>query len=303
MDEIRKNLWEVLQSFWEHEGLITALTGSGEIIFNVLVIIALSYFVLRLRQKVIKRIFSLTKLDRKKEQTLSSVLMSLTRYVIYTVAILMILMAFDVQLGPVLAGAGIAGLAVGFGAQNLIKDIITGFFIMFEDQFHVGDYVEINGQFAGTVEELGLRMTAIREWGGQLNYISNSQIVRIKNFNRQHMRTITSITVPYEQDYEEVEQAIHNVCQIMIQSHREHFIEQDGKMIEPPQLYGITDLENGALGAKYTITALVKDESYWIVSKEIRRLLLQELKGKNIHISYPRRIYSQYAPLDDNHHS
>lgn len=94
--------------------------------------------------KVIHRIFEITRMDEKKEATLASLLLSLTRYAISIIAFLMILRAFELDIGPILAAAGILGLAVGFGAQNLVKDVIYGFFIIFEDQMHVGDYVSIN---------------------------------------------------------------------------------------------------------------------------------------------------------------
>ncbi len=103
-------------------------------------------------------------------------------YAIYFVAGVMILETLSVDVRGLLAGAGIVGLAVGFGAQNLVKDIITGFFIIFEDQFSVGDYVRV-GTFEGTVEEIGLRTTKIKSWTGEINILPNGSIVEVTNFS------------------------------------------------------------------------------------------------------------------------
>lgn len=267
--------------------------------FEIAVIIIIALILLKLRKAAIKKLFNMTKWDEKKEQTLSSVLMSTSKYIISVIAALMILSELGAEIGPILAGAGIVGLAVGFGAQNLVKDIITGFFIMFEDQFHVGDYVEINGEITGTVEELGLRMTKIREWGGHVNYIGNSSIQRVKNYNREKMRALISVIIPYEEDHKKVKQVIDQLCKEMSETHKEHFVQdQEGNIAEPPQLYGIVDIEKNQLGAKYTIIGLAKDTSYFFICKEIRRLILEKFNENNIRIAYPKRIYENTLPID-----
>jgi small-conductance mechanosensitive channel len=116
----------------------------GTMALEALFILFLAWIAMRVRSKVIHRIFEITRIDEKKEATLASLLLSLTRYAISIIAFLMILRAFELDIGPILAAAGILGLAIGFGAQNLVKDVIYGFFIIFEDQMHVGDYVSIN---------------------------------------------------------------------------------------------------------------------------------------------------------------
>ncbi|MGD0622404.1 MAG: mechanosensitive ion channel domain-containing protein [Thermacetogeniaceae bacterium] len=116
--------------------------------------------------------------NERRIKTLRGVIQSLLRYTLYFVGAIMILSELNVDTRSILAGAGIIGLAVGIGAQNLVRDVVTGFFILFEDQFAVGDYVTIAG-VTGTVEDMGLRVTKIREATGELNIISNGEIKQV----------------------------------------------------------------------------------------------------------------------------
>ena len=259
---------------------------------HLLLIIVLTWLTLRLRKIIVSRIFGFTRLDAKQRKTLESLLMSLTRYAVFIIAILTGLSTLGVNIGPIIAGAGVVGLAVGFGAQSLVKDLITGFFIIFEDQFSVGDYVSINGgQIRGTVVSVGLRATKIRTWAQHVVVIQNSEIRISENYNRERMRAIINITVAYETDPADVEAAV-NRLSARLQREMPHLFlrNEEGEIIEPPQLYGITDVENQALGAKYTVVSLVNDQHYWTACKELRKALLYELKAYGIQVAYPRRI-------------
>jgi len=275
---------------WEFWSSLTGLLLNKS--FMIVFIIGLTWLALKVRQLLINRVFRIARLEEKQRKTLESLLMSFTRYVLFILAFMMCLSNLGLEVGPIIAGAGVIGLAVGFGAQTLVKDLITGFFIIFEDQFSVGDYVSINnGQINGTVVSVGLRATKIRTWAQHVVVIQNSEIRISQNFNRERMRAIVNITVPYERDPAEIEFAVQTVSSQMVQEWPQLFLKDDkGEPVEPPQLYGITDVENNALGAKYTITSLVKDEHYWTACKEIRKALVRELRGKGIQISYPRRI-------------
>ncbi|MBO8138175.1 MAG: mechanosensitive ion channel family protein [Desulfotomaculum sp.] len=264
-----------------------------EKIIVVLVIIFISCVLMKLRVKVIDRIFEVTKLDERKERSLASLLMSLTRYVIYIIAILLILKQF-VDITPIIAGAGMAGLAIGFGAQSLVKDVITGFFVMFEDQFHVGDFVQINGEVTGTVEEIGLRMTTIREWSGKKFYIPNSEIRTVRNYNRRELRAIVSVTFPYEEDPAKIRELLEDVCRQVEHDFRDEFLQDSrGNLIEPPQVYGVTDINENEKGGEFTIIAKTKPESLWTVEKMLREYIWRSSYQRGIKIAYPRRVYQQ----------
>lgn len=282
---------------WDYWKEILELLMDKSIV--ILLIIGATWLALKLRKILIMRVFAITRLDAKQRKTLESLLLSFTRYVIVIIAFLMGLSNVGVEVGPIIAGAGILGLAIGFGAQTLVKDLITGFFIIFEDQFSVGDYVTINnGEINGTVVSVGLRATKIRTWAQHVVVIQNSEIRVSQNYNRERMRAIVDITVPYETDPADVEKAVHAVSSRMVGEMPHLFLTDDtGEVIEPPQLYGITDVENKALGAKYTIVALVKDVHYFTAGKEMRKALVEELKEAGIHIAYPRIVANREAAL------
>ncbi|MTI80238.1 MAG: mechanosensitive ion channel family protein [Firmicutes bacterium] len=263
-------------------------------IIVALFILFISYILMRLRIKVIDRIFEVTKMDHNKERSMASMLMSLTRYIIYIIAVLLMLRQFDVDITPIIAGAGVLGLAIGFGAQSLVKDVITGFFIMFEDQFHVGDFVQINGEVTGTIEEIGLRMTTIREWSGKKFYIPNSEIRTVRNYNREELRAIVTVTFPYDEDPVKIRELLEDVCHQIEHDFRDQFLQdRQGNLIEPPQVYGVSDIDQNEKGGQFTIIAKTKPEALWTVEKMLKEYIWRNSYEKGIKIAYPRRIFQQ----------
>lgn len=262
----------------------------------ILLILLLGYFFMHIRYKLIKQVFSVTKLDINKEKSLESLLMSLTRYTIYIISFLLILRQF-IDITPIIAGAGIVGVAVGFGAQSLVKDVITGFFVMFEDQYHVGDFVEINNAVTGTVEEIGLRLTTVREWSGKKFYIANSEIRTVRNYNRQELRAIVTATFPFDEDPTVIRQMLEEVCAQIERDYRDEFLaDSNGNLIEPPQVYGVTDINENDKGGTFTIIGKTKPGSIWLVEKMMREYIWMHSCQRGIKIAYPRRIYQ---PVDN----
>lgn len=260
----------------------------------ITIIIALMVLALRIRTKIITRAFRVTGLEESKKQSLVSMLMSFTRYTIYFIAIMVILRQF-VDITPLIAGAGVLGLAIGFGAQSLVKDVITGFFIMFEDQFHVGDFVEINGEATGAVEDIGLRMTTIREWSGKKFYIHNSEIRTVRNYNRRELRAIVSATFPYEEDPVEIRRLLEEVCRQVERDFHEDFLKDaEGNMIEPPQVLGVTDIDKNDKGGSFTIIAKTYPASLWKIERAIREYIWQNSYRRGIKIAYPRRVFMEH---------
>ena len=139
------------------------------------------------------------KMEDKKASTLAIILKSIAKYLLYFIGIVPILEIFGINPSSILATAGIGGLAIGFGAQNLVKDVITGFFILFEDQYAVGDYIK-TGEFDGIVEEIGLRVTKIRAFSGELYIIPNGNIQSVTNKCRGAMRAWVNVSIAYEED-------------------------------------------------------------------------------------------------------
>lgn len=127
--------------------------------------------------------------------------------------------------GKILAGAGVAGIVIGFGAQSLIKDIVAGIFLIYERQLHKGDYVTVNNLFNGTVEEIGLRSLQIREWSGKLLTISNGEVRQIENYNINYMRITESLLVSFKEDPERVYRVLEEACDMLNQELRDSLKE------------------------------------------------------------------------------
>lgn len=174
-------------------------------------------------------------LEEKRARTLSALLKSILRYSVYFIGAVLLLQEFQIDTTSIIAGAGIIGLAVGVGAQSLVKDFVTGFFIILEDQYAVGDYI-VSGDMAGTVEEIGFRITKLRDFNGVLHIIPNSAISRISNYTRGHMQAVINIPVAYAADIGQVLAILETVC-------RE--VATMPAVLEGPKVVGVVDLRPG----------------------------------------------------------
>lgn len=174
-------------------------------------------------------------LEEKRARTLRALLKTILRYTVYFIAVLMLLQLFQIDTTSIIAGAGIIGLALGVGAQSLVKDFITGFFIIIEDQYAVGDYI-VSGDMAGTVEEMGFRVTKLRDVNGALHIIPNSAIARISNYTRGHLQAVINIPVSYQADIDQVLKLLETACRETAQL---------PEILEGPTVLGVVDLAPG----------------------------------------------------------
>lgn len=218
-------------------------------------------------------------LEERRAKTLSGLLSSILRYGVYFVAGVMVLDSFGVRTASILAGAGIIGLAVGFGAQNLVRDIITGFFIIFEDQYSVGDFVSTAG-VTGTVENVGLRTTRIREWTGQLHIIPNGEIGKVTNFNTGKMAAVVLMNIAYEED---IDQATAVLTEEGLRARADL-----PQIIEDPVVHGVTEL--GSSEVVLRVVAFTVPGEQWSTERELRKRFKQALDRAGIEIPYPRRV-------------
>ena len=186
---------------------------------------------------------------------------------------------FNVNTTSILATAGIGGIAIGFGAQSLVKDIITGFFIFFEDQYSVGDLVQI-GVFQGNVEELGLRVTKLRDFSGELHIIPNSNIQIVTNKTRGPMRALVKISIAYEENINHVVSILEKVCEEIKQANE--------SILEGPSVLAVSNL--GEYGVDITIVAKTNPGEQWAAEREIRKSVKEAFDRENIEIPYPKRI-------------
>jgi moderate conductance mechanosensitive channel len=248
---------------------------------QLLFILVLTFIALRLLGKMVDHLFSLSHMQNNKAHTLRKLIKSVLHYALYFISILTILTNLGFDPMPVLAGAGIFGLAIGFGAQNLVRDVITGFFLIFEGQLEVGDVVQINGQIQGTVEEVGLRVTKIREFNQRLHYLANGNITQVTNYNREKMRAIVTVTVPYEANFDQVNQALAEVCDQIAQKYSDSLIEQ-------PEVMEVTQMDQ--TGVQFTITALSQPKAYYALEREIRKEAILTLYRYGISVAYPKSV-------------
>ncbi|MDR4329593.1 mechanosensitive ion channel family protein [Bacillus pseudomycoides] len=205
------------------------------------------------------------------EQTIQSVIRSIFRYGILISLVIYLISQF-VDIKGILAGAGIAGVVVGFAAQQLLKDVILGFARLTDKEFRVGDFVTFNGTSSGTIEEISIRFMQIREWSGKLLTIPHGEIRTIQNFNKGRMRVIERITVSYHEDPTRIKELLEKVSVICNEKLDQSLYRIEDEAVEPFQYIGITDLNPNLkyVGYEFCIVGLVKPEEYFETSRQVR---------------------------------
>jgi small conductance mechanosensitive channel len=216
---------------------------------------------------------------QKRTQTLGSILRYVLIITILIVGIMIILKEVGIAIGPLLAAAGIVGLAVGFGAQSLVKDVITGFFILLEDQIRVGDVVQVAGK-TGIVEKINMRTTMLRDLAGNAHYVPNGAIDAVTNMTKEYSRYVFEIGVAYREDVDEV-------IEVMKQVDEELRNDPNYKddILEPLEVFGLDQFGNSALIIKARTTT--KPIRQWAVGREFNRRLKKTFDQKNIEIPFP----------------
>ncbi|MFI8576937.1 mechanosensitive ion channel family protein [Rossellomorea aquimaris] len=265
--------------------------GSGAI--KIVAIMIFTYIALRLGRSAIRNVFrvrsrSPLKFTERRETTLSKLLENVLTYVIYFISLMTILSTLDIDVKGLIAGAGIVGLAVGFGAQNLVRDIITGFFIIFEDQFSVGDYVRI-GSAEGTVEEIGLRTTKIKSWTGELHIFPNGNITEVTNFSIHNSIAVVDVSIAYEENIEEAEKVMQELLLALPQKYED--------LVNPPELLGVQTL--GASDVVIRIVAETVPMRHWYMARMIRKEVKLCLDEHGIEIPFPRMVMYSRQDQED----
>ncbi|MWC29096.1 mechanosensitive ion channel family protein [Paenibacillus sp. MMS18-CY102] len=214
--------------------------------------------------------------------TVGKLLKNVSSYLIYFVGALLILAEFHVNLAPLLAGAGVLSLAIGFGAQSLVKDIITGFFIILEDQFAVGDVVQ-TGQFKGTVEMIGLRTTRIKSWTGELHIIPNGMINEVTNFSMNNSLAVVDVAIAYEED---VERAL-EIMKRTVEGEAKHL----ENTVSTPEVLGIQLLGPSQVTLRVIVECLPNTQIG--VARELNAAIKKAFDANQIDIPYPRMVTYQ----------
>jgi small conductance mechanosensitive channel len=256
----------------------------------VMVIIA-STVILRTAYYVIDKIFSISPEEARawrkrialgdKGKTIAPLLKNVLKYCTIFVAGIAVLRVLGVDPTPIIAGAGVVGLAVGFGAQTLVKDVISGFFLLFEGLIAVGDVINF-GNSAGVVEEVGLRVTKYRTFSGELWVIPNGEIRAFGNSNRQWMRAVVVVGVTYEQDISKAMRVLDEVGKAWAEERRDI-------VLEPPQVQGILSFDESAITLRLAIK--VKPSQQGGAELELRRRIKEAFDREGVDIPLPRRVF------------
>lgn len=229
--------------------------------------------------KAIKKTTAKFGRDGRRIHNVTAILRSAIKYTAYFVAGLMILESLGIDTKALLAGAGIAGLAVGFGAQSLVKDVVTGLFLLLEDQFAVGDHVQMAG-VEGIVEGVGIRVTQVRDFSGALHTIPNGSISTTTNWSRGNMRAMVEVSIAYEEDVNKAIAVLKEMCEAM---------GKDLSSIrEGPNVLGVSRLGESDVGI--LLLAKVTPGEQWAVERELRKRAKEALEAAGIEIPYPRRV-------------
>jgi small-conductance mechanosensitive channel len=211
----------------------------------------------------------------QRARTVGSVLRSTANIVVGTIMALMVLSEFDVNVGPLIASAGVVGIALGFGAQSLVKDFISGVFLLVEDQFGVGDVVDLGSGATGTVEEVQLRVTQVRAFDGTLWYVRNGEILRAGNMTQQWSRAVAEVRVPLDADVGVVRAALGRAADAV-----QADPELSPLLLEAPSVRGVDAVND--ITMSFTLHAQTRPGDQWEVSRELRRLAQAELRGAGV---------------------
>ncbi|MCT2536416.1 mechanosensitive ion channel family protein [Aquibacillus koreensis] len=262
------------------------------VFFRIVLIILLASLIVKVGTKLISRIFRKRdkgpfRITERRENTLKKLVQNTLSYVVYFTAFLMVLDTLTIPIGALLAGAGVAGLAIGFGTQNLVRDIITGFFIIFEDQFSVGDYVRTSG-VEGIVEEIGLRTTKVMSWTGELHIIPNGNVTQVTNFSIHNSIAVVDLNVPYESDIAKVEKII---GELLLE-----LPEQYEQLKAVPEMLGVQMLETSHVVLR--VIAEVNPMEHWAMARILRKEIKGRLEERGIDIPLPRLV--MYSREDGN---
>jgi moderate conductance mechanosensitive channel len=210
---------------------------------------------------------------RQRAEAIGSVLRSFVTAIVFSIAFLMILDLFGFDLAPVLTSLGIAGVALGFGAQTLVKDLIAGLFMLLEDQYGVGDVID-TGEAVGVVESVGLRTVTVRDARGVLWYVRNGEIVRIGNKSQGWAQIMIDVPVGFGS----IDEAT-RVLRQAVESYSED-PAHEGEFIEAPTLLGVEEIS--ADGAVIRITCKTQSDKQWAVQRELRRRIADTLEASGI---------------------
>lgn len=260
--------------------------GLGSLLLKILLILVLTALAIRLidggTRRWTQRVQSLPASHprRQRTETISNLISSTARYVLWPVALIMVLSELRIDVGALIATAGIAGLAVGFGAQTLVKDVISGIFLLFDDSIHVGDHVAV-GTERGTVEEIGVRLIRVRKLDGEVLMVPAGELRIFGNRSIRFVRALVTVNIDYEQDVQSVLAVMRRVAHEWAEDYRPHLLEDE------PTVQAITAFD--ASGAQARIMIQMRPDEQWEAERDLRRRLKEAFDEAGVVLSVPHQ--------------
>ena len=281
LDMLSNIIRNITPWFFDHGIKIVAI-----VIIAFLVRKFVGIFIEKIIRKIIISDHFLTKeAEKKREDTLIRIFTVSLGILVWLLAFLMIFQEMGVAIGPLLAAAGIAGLAFGFGGQYLIRDLISGLFIIMENQYRIGDVVCFDGT-CGLVEDISMRMTTLRDLDGIVHHVPHGEIKRVSNLSKQFARVNLNIGIAYNSDLERVISVVNRVGEELANDPAwREFI------IKPPQFLRVDDFGDSAIIIK--ILGETKPLKQWDVTGELRKRLKIAFDREGIEIPFPQRVVHQ----------
>jgi small conductance mechanosensitive channel len=296
------------QKDWSHLGKVAA-AKSGTLVALVVIGLVLQFVFRRLIDRLVRRAeegvlpdrLSQATLGRNVEQpppgstrrvqrakTMGTLLKSITSGVIVAVIFTMMLSAVGLNIGPVLASACILGVALGFGSQTLVKDFLSGIFLIFEDQYGVGDVVDLGDSLSGTVEAVSLRVTRLRDTNGTVWYVRNGELLRVGNMSQNWARTVLDVQVSAREDLVRVRRVLSEVSDDLWKDD-----EFEGVIIEQPEVWGIEAITPDAVTMRVTLKTAPMEQ--WRVARVLRERIKSRFDHEGIQAPYPTSVVMNRA--------
>jgi small conductance mechanosensitive channel len=274
MDSIKTFLFDTFVEL----GFLETISKLFSTLIMVILYILIGVLAIFIVKQILHKLFKI-KQRGPRAVTIGKLLSSLSNYIIWFIMGIVILGELNVDITPFIASAGVVGLAIGFGAQEIVRDFITGFFIIFEEEFNVDDVIQVDG-FKGRVLELGLRTTKIQNWLGEIKIINNGNIKSIINYSKRNSTAVVDFGVAYDTDL------------IKLQLLMDEFITtlqpKYANISELPKFLGVTELASSSINMR--IIAVTNTMQHYQVERDIRKDLVIFFAKHDITIPFPQVV-------------
>jgi len=273
-----------LQNFYQN--IAPWLLSSG---VRILLIIIVVFLIKRVGRKIVEKTVRRAikhadqEAEEKRENTLIGLFSGVLGVMVWLIAIMMILTELGLNIAPILAGAGVLGVALGFGAQSMVKDFLAGLFIIIENQYRMGDVISLDNNIIGVVEEITLRKTVLRDLDGKVHHIPNGSFAQVSNLTGDYSRAHMDISVAYKEDIDKVMALINKVGKEMA---RISPWKED--TIEPIQVLGPGPNNFGASGIEIKVLGKTRPMKQWDILREFRRRLKIAFDKEGVEIPFPQ---------------